>query len=71
MFFFVWNSLIALLNLFVIAILTFRREKKLTILLIVVQSMMRNKLSYHTYRDITMPTILVISSRSRQIHPHK
>ena len=69
--FFVWNSFIALLNLFVIAILTIRRENNLTIILIVVQCLMRNKLSYHTNRCITMPTILVISSRSRQIHPHK
>ena len=61
--FYVWNSCIALLNLFVIAIIILRREKNLTIILIIVQCLMRVKLSCHTYRCITMPKIIVISSK--------
>ena len=62
--FYVWNSFIALLNLIVIAIITLRREIKVTSMLIVAQCLMRDTLSYHTYRCITMPTILVISSKN-------
>ena len=61
--FYAWNSFIALLNLFVIAIITLRSEIKVTSMLIVAQCLMRDTLSYHTYRCITMPKILVISSK--------
>jgi hypothetical protein len=53
--FYAWNSFIALLNLFVIAIITLRSEIKVTSMLIVAQCLMRDTLSYHTYRCITMP----------------
>ena len=56
--FYVWNSFIALLNLIVIAIITLRREIKVTSMLIVAQCLMRDTLSYHTYRCITMPKLL-------------
>jgi hypothetical protein len=40
--------------------ITLRREIQVTSMLIVAQCLMRDTLRYHTYRCITMPTILLI-----------